>query len=53
MERWHTRESPSRGGGAEAGSLAWGLIPGPWVHNLSQRQTLNPLSHSGTLYFDF
>ena len=30
-----------------AGSLMWDLIPGPWDHGLSQRQKLNPLSHSG------
>jgi len=24
-----------------------GLIPGPWDHDLSQRQTLNQLSHPG------
>ena len=25
-----------------------GLIPGPWDHDLSQRQMLNHLSHPGT-----
>ena len=26
----------------------WGLIPGPWDHDLSPRQTLDRLSHPGT-----
>ena len=26
-------------------SLMWDLIPGPWDHDLSQMQTLKPLSH--------
>ena len=26
----------------------WGLIPGPWDHDPSQRQTVNQLSHPGT-----
>ena len=30
-----------------AGSLMQGLITGPWDHDLSQRQTLNWLSHPG------
>jgi len=30
----------------EAGSLR-DLIPGPWDHDLSQRQALNHLSHPG------
>ena len=30
-----------------ARSLMWGLIPGPWAHDLSWRQTLNWLSHPG------
>ena len=25
----------------------WDSIPGPWGHDLGQRQTLNQLSHSG------
>ena len=25
----------------------WGLIPGPWDHDLNRRQQLNPLSHAG------
>ena len=29
-------------------SPMWGSIPGPWDYDLSRRQTLNPLSHSGT-----
>ena len=28
-----------------AGSLMWRLIPGPWDHDLGQRQMLNRLSH--------
>ena len=45
------RESAQKaGGGAEgegeqapcsAGSHTWGLIPGPWDHDLSQRQMFN------------
>ena len=31
-----------------AESLMQGLIPGPWDHDLSRRQRLNPLSHLGT-----
>ena len=31
-----------------AGSPMWGLIPGPWDHDLSQRQLLNQLSHPDT-----
>jgi len=30
-----------------AGSPMWDLIPGPWDHDLSRRQTLDPLSHPG------
>ena len=30
-----------------AESLMWGSIPGPWDHDLSQKQTLNPLIHPG------
>ena len=30
-----------------AESLMWGLIPGPWDHDLSLRQLLNQLSHLG------
>ena len=30
-----------------AGSLTQGSIPGPWDHDLSQRQMLNQLSHPG------
>ena len=30
-----------------AGTLMWGSIPGPQDHDLSWRQTLNSLSHSG------
>ena len=30
-----------------AGSPMWDLIPRPWVHDLSWRQTLNQLSHPG------
>ena len=26
----------------------WGLIPGPWNHDLSQRQMLSDLDHPGT-----
>ena len=37
-----------RGREKQAGSLMWGSIPGPRDHNLSQRQTLKQLSHSGT-----
>ena len=32
---------------AEQGAKT-GLIPGSWDHDLSRRQTLNPLSHPGT-----
>ena len=45
-ERAQTRE----GAEEEAeGSLTWGLIPGCWDCDLSQRQTLNHLSHPDTL----
>ena len=45
-------EGSSSGGGrhrlsTELGSLTQGSILGPWDHDLSQRQTLNQLSHSG------
>ena len=30
----------------------WGSIPGPRDHDLSRRQTLNHLSHPGTLEMD-
>jgi len=33
---------------AQAGSLTWGWIPGPWDHAPSQRQMPNRLSHEGT-----
>ena len=36
-----------------AGSLMWGLIPGPWDHDLSWRQMLNQLSHPGIHVFLF
>ena len=44
----------SRGGGeGEAGpdgGARWGdSTPGPWGHDLSQRQTLNRLNHSDAL----
>ena len=32
-----------------AGSPMWGLIPGPWYHVLSWRQTLNWPNHPGAL----
>ena len=48
------REITSRGKGQRekqtscwAGSLTWGSIPGPWDHDLSQRQMLNWLSYPG------
>ena len=31
----------------------WGLIPGSWDHDLSQRQLLNPLSHPGAPVITF
>ena len=31
----------------------WGLIPGPWDHDLSQRQRLNQLSHPGAPFILF
>ena len=34
-------------GEGEAGILMWGSIPGPWDHDLSQRQMFNRLSHPG------
>ena len=34
-----------------AGNPMWGLIPGPWDHNLSLRQMLNWLSHPGAPIF--
>ena len=52
-EREHERES-SRQREREkqtpywSGSLMWDLIPGPWDHDLSQRQTLYQLSHPDT-----
>ena len=51
------RESTTRGEGEEeasfllSGEPVWGSIPGPWDHDLSQRQKLNWLSHPGTLKF--
>ena len=36
-----------------AGSWMWGSIPGPWDHDLSQRQMLRQLSHPGTLFYQF
>ena len=43
------RAQRGRGGAVQtpcwAGSLIWDSIPGPWDHGLSQRQTLNQLSH--------
>ena len=33
--------------------LMRGLIPGPWDHDLSRRQMLNHLSHSGALLKKF
>ena len=35
-EKYWEKQTPCR-----AGSLMWDSIPGPWDHNLSQRQTLN------------
>ena len=34
------REAETQAEG-EVGSLMWNSIPGPWDHNLSQRQMLN------------
>ena len=53
FERERARES-SGGGQREtqapswAGNPKWGSISGPWDRGLSPRQTLHPLSHSGT-----
>ena len=49
-----TSRGSSRGRGGSrltpcwAGGLVWGLIPGPWDHDLSRRQPLNWLSHPCT-----
>ena len=60
-EREHTHSLRGRGaaeGAAEgegeeashwAGSPMWDLILGPWDHDLSQKQTLNQLSHQAPL----
>ena len=42
-------ESPQAKGEAEGEGEApiWDSIPGPWDHDLSQRQMLNQLSHPG------
>ena len=37
---WERKKQAPRG----AGNLIWGLIPGPWDHALSRRQTLNDLT---------
>ena len=34
-------------------SPTWGLIPGPWDHDLTWSQMLNWLSHPGTPFFFF
>ena len=43
--RWREREKDTP---CWPGSPTQGLIPGPWDHDLSQRQMLNGLSHPGT-----
>ena len=48
-EREHKQEWQAEGEG-KAGSLTWDSIPGPWDHDLSQKQLLNWQSPSGTLY---
>ena len=35
------------------GSLMWDLIPGPWYHDLSQRQTLNHWATQVPLFIRF
>ena len=52
------RESEGAKGEGEADSLlskepSWGSILGPWDHDLSQKQTLNWLSHPGALQMAF
>ena len=42
------REQAQVGRGAEGKGDTWGSIPGPRDNDLSQRQTLNQLSHPGT-----
>ena len=56
---WEKREQAwaegrGRGKGSRAGTWTGGLIPGPWDHDLSQRQMVNWLSYQGAphlLYF--
>jgi len=57
-ERQSTSRERCKGRGrsrlpAELGARTWGLIPGPGDHDLSQRQTLNCLSHPGALIESF
>ena len=42
------QRTEGKGEAGSAGSLIWGSIPRLWDHDLSQRQTLNWLSHPGT-----
>ena len=60
-ERFHLFERARAGVGAEGkadpplsrDTNTWGSIPGPWDHDLSQRQMLNRLSHPGTPRLSF
>ena len=59
----YLREHEQRGGAEREGEADSSLSPvqdslqdsilGPWNHDLSQRQTLNQLSHSGALCLPF
>ncbi|XP_027455540.2 transmembrane protein 156 isoform X3 [Zalophus californianus] len=46
-DREREREAEREAGSQGAGSPMRDLIPGPWDHDLSPRQTLNHLSHPG------
>ena len=56
-ERTHRQSSKQREREKQAPRWAespiWGSILGSWDHDLSQRQTLNQLSHPGTLIMQF
>ena len=45
--REHEQGGEGEAGSLRVGSLLRGLIPGPWDHDLSQRQMLSQLSHPG------
>ena len=43
----HRQRGKEKQASHRAESLTWGSIPGPWDHDLSQRQMLNWLSYPG------